>query len=132
QQKFDPAPSLQPASKTKLVAATSIPAAATCVGIPVSTQGDVPKELGLDRVALGATGFEGKLGQTQVVPRTKGPMLVAIGVGARDEIDAAKLRDAAAAFARMAEAHEHIALLLGDTDVPAPLAAQAVAEGAVL
>ncbi len=132
QQKFDPAPSLQAESKAKLSAGTSVPEAATCVGIPVSTHGDVPKELGLDRAALAATGFEGKLGQTQVVPRAKGPMLVAVGVGARAEIDAAKLRDAAAAFARMATAHEHLALLLGDSDVPAPLAAQAVAEGAVL
>lgn len=132
QQQFDPAPSLQDARKTKLVAATSVPASATCVGLPVSSDGDVPKELGLDRAALSAARFEGKAGQTLTVPRTKGPMLVAVGVGPRAEIDGAKLRDAAAAFARAAEGHERIALLLGDTGLSPQLAAQAMAEGAVL
>src|SRR5690606_12550178 len=109
-----------------------VPASATCVGIPVSTDGDVPKELGLDRSALSAARFEGKTGQTLTVPRTKGPMLVAVGVGPRAEIDGARLRDAAAAFARAAEGHEQIALLLGDTGLSPQLAAQAMAEGAVL
>lgn len=132
QQKFDPTPSLESATKPKLVAATSIPVSATCVGIPVATDGEPPKQLGLDRAALEAAGFTGKLGQTQSVPRESAPMLVAVGVGARAEIDAAKLRDAAAAFARAADQHEQIAMMLGDTGLAPALAAQALTEGAVL
>lgn len=132
QQKFDPAPSLQTMATTKLAAATSIPEAATCVAIPVATDGDVPKELGLDRTALAATGFQGKVGQTQIVPRAKGPTLVAVGIGPRAAIDTTKLRDAAAAFAKAAEAHERIAMPVPESSMSATDAAQAIVEGAVL
>ncbi len=132
QQKFDPAPSLKTTTTTKLAASTSLPDSATCVGIPVSTDGDIPKELGLDRAALAATGFQGKVGQTQSVPRAKGPTLVAVGLGPRAELDAAKLRDAAAAFAKAAEAHERIAMSVPDSKLSPADAAQAIIEGAVL
>lgn len=132
QQKFDPAPSLRPTSKAKLAAETSVPASATAVGVAVSTDGDIPKELGFDRTALSATGFSGKLGQTQVIPRAKGATVVAVGIGPKDAIDLSTLRDAAAAFARAVETHERIAIVLGNNAPSPKLAAQALVEGAVL
>ncbi len=133
QEQFDPAPSLQSASKPKLAAAAAAPASATCVGIAVPSDGDVPKSLGLDRNALNAASFTGKLGQTLIVPRTQGATLIAVGTGPRDELDIARLRDAAAAFARAADAHEQLAFEvdgLGTASIKET--AQAVMEGAVL
>lgn len=132
QQKFDPAPSLQTSSKAKLVADKSIPGSATAVGIPVTSDGDVPKEIGLDRGALSAAGFMGKVGQTLIVPRKEGPVLVAVGVGMQADLDVNKLRDAASAFAAAAAMHERLAMLVGDTRIPPAVAAQSIAEGAVL
>jgi leucyl aminopeptidase len=129
----DPAPSLDKAATTKAGAATSVPKGAGAVGIPVGSDGDVPKDLGFDRAALEAAGFEGKVGQTLVIPKTGGPITIAIGVGKLGEVDAAKLRDAAAAFARAGRKHAHLAALVpaaGNLD-PA-IAAQAIVEGALL
>ena len=62
--------------------ARSVPKHANAVGVPVGTSGAVPRSLGLNRQALAAAGFEGKLGQTLVVPAAEGPTQVAVGVGA--------------------------------------------------
>lgn len=132
QQKFDPAPSLQQASKTELVAATSPPKGATSIGVPVPADGEVPRAIDLDREALKAAEFEGKVGQILIIPRANAPTLVAFGVGPRAEIDSAKLRDAAAAFARAAASHEELAIVMGDLGVSTTSAAQALAEGSVL
>src|SRR5690349_10138321 len=106
QEEFRPAPSLLSTNQTKVGAAKSIPLAAPCVGVAVTSDGDVPKEVGIDRSALSGMGFEGNLGQTQMLRPGKGPTFVAFGVGPHAEVDAAKLRDGAAAFARAAESYE--------------------------
>src|SRR4051812_8531650 len=79
QKDFDPAPSLASANKTKIVAAKSIPAGTPCIGVPVASDGDIPKQLGIDRKALAAMGFEGKAGQTLLYP-AQGTTFIAFGV----------------------------------------------------
>jgi leucyl aminopeptidase len=129
----DPVPSWTRNGKRKIGGARSVGPSAQSVGIPVAVDGEVPSELGLARGALDAAGFAGKVGQTLIVPRTDGPTLIAYGIGERARVNAATLRDAAAAFARAAQQHEHIATGLPASDgVPPAAAAQALVEGAVL
>ncbi len=130
---FNPAPSMAKPAITKVGVAPSIPKGAGGVGFPVGVDGDVPRELGIDRAALSAAGFEGKIGQTLIIPRSGGPILVAVGIGKRAELDAAKLRDAAAAFGRSMRKQPHIAAMMVEAGGLAPdVAAQAIVEGALL
>ncbi|HEV7760659.1 MAG TPA: M17 family peptidase N-terminal domain-containing protein [Acidimicrobiales bacterium] len=112
------------------------PTAATVVGLPTGTAdsgGDVPAELGVSRDGLTAAGFRGRVGDTLVVPGADGSARVAVGIGDPAELDAAGLRDAAAAFARAAVHHAHVALLVPPATELAPAdAAQAVVEGVLL
>lgn len=129
----DPVPSRARNGKRKIGRSRSITSDAQSFGVPVAADGEVPSELGLARSALNAAGFTGKVGQTLIVPRGDGPMLVAFGIGERAQLDAATLRDAGAAFARAVEQHEHIATGLPNGDGLSPAtAAQALVEGAVL
>ena len=131
QDAFHPAPSLEAPATTKLTASSSLPADAEVVGTLVELNGEL-KELGLDRATLKAAGFEGKAGQTLVMPRAKGPTLIIIGAGESAKLDAGRLRDAAAAFARAASTQKHLALSLPNTRVPLPVAAQVLTEGVLL
>ena len=129
----DPAPSLAKPPTTKLEAAATVPVDAGALGIPVATEGDVPGPLGLDRAALRAAGFDGNVGQALVVPRAEGPALVAFGIGDAGALDVAKLRDAAAAFARAASRSRHVAVTFVDLPSGSPdVAAQAIVEGVLL
>jgi leucyl aminopeptidase len=113
--------------------ARNAPRTADAVGVAVGSEGAVPRQLGLNRAALAGHGFTGAVGQTLVIPRSDGPALVAVGVGAPGVIDAAGLRNAGAAFARAARARTHLATNLADIDgVDAATAAQAVTEGVLL
>jgi len=128
-----PAPSLEEAGRIKVNVARSIPDDAGAVGIAVGSKGAVPRQLGVDRDALAAAGFEGKIGQTLVLPRDKHPVLVAVGIGDAG-LDAANLRNAAAAFARAASRHSRLATALADvaSGVSPADAAVAVTEGVLL
>ena len=66
----------------------------------VATSGTVPRELGLSREQLGALGFEGKAGQTFVVPTGKKVLTIAVGIGEPAKANADVMRNAAAALAR--------------------------------
>jgi leucyl aminopeptidase len=111
----------------------TIPRAADAVGIPVGTEGPVPRSLGLSRAALGAHGFEGKVGQVLVVPASGGPTHVAVGVGAPGQVTASSLRTAAAALARAVSKRTHLATSLAELPGVDPrAAAQAVVEGVLL
>ena len=113
--------------------AESAPSGATVVGIPVESTGDVPSELGLSRDALTRAGFGGKVGDALVVPRMDGAVAVAVGVGDVAKLDVAQLRDAAAAFARAAGTHSHLALEVPNAaGLSAEEAAQAAVEGVLL
>jgi leucyl aminopeptidase len=129
---FDPAPS-RARSDVAVGVARAVPPDAGVVGVPVGSDGPVPRQLGIDRATLAAAGFEGKVGQALVVPRRDGPSVVAVGVGERAALDASGLRDAAAAFARIAGKHAHVATTLAGVDaVPPDVAGQVVVEGMLL
>ena len=113
--------------------ARSTPKHADVVGVPVATTGAVPRSLGLSRAALAAHGFEGKAGQTLVVPAADGPTHIAVGVGEPRDLSVTLLRNAAAALVRAAGKRAVIATSLADLPgVDATKAGQAVAEGALL
>ena len=52
--------------------ARSTPKAVEAIGVPVGAKGAVPRTLGLNRAALAAAGFDGKPGETLVVPSATG------------------------------------------------------------
>jgi leucyl aminopeptidase len=110
-----------------------VPRDVDAVGVPVGADGTVPRQLGMSRAALATAGFEGKVGQTLVLPRSNAPTLVAVGTGAAGSLDANGLRTAAAAFARAAGRHARLATSLADIDgIDARSAGQAVVEGVLL
>ncbi|MEY2581093.1 MAG: leucyl aminopeptidase [Ilumatobacteraceae bacterium] len=112
--------------------ARTVPKTVEIVGVPVGVSGPVPRSLGLNRAALTAAGFEGKSGQTLVLPSATGPAQIAVGIG-EDGPTAAGLRNAAAALVRAAGKRRSIATTLGDLDGVDPAsAAQAIVEGANL
>jgi leucyl aminopeptidase len=129
---FDPAPSWRRAGELATSVARAAPAAAGAIGIPVGEKGTVPRQLGVDRATLTTLGFDGKAGQTLVVPRRQGADLVAVGTGS-GRLSIAELRDAAAAFARAVPKHAELATALHEAGgADAAAAAQAVVEGVLL
>ena len=130
---FDAVPSLEQLAEVAISVARAAPAGVDAVGVPVATDGNVPKSLGLDRATLAAAGFEGKVGQALLVPKADGPLLVAVGVGRAGKANASALRDAGAAFARTAGRATRLATSLVDAGgAKADVAAQAVVEGVLL
>jgi leucyl aminopeptidase len=118
-------------SAVNVVAVRTPPRTADAIGLAVGPSGAVPRQLGLNRAALEAHGFTGKVGSTLVVPNGGGATVVAVGVG--DKPTAATLRDSAAAFTRAAGNRAHLATNLTATDgVDAATAARAVTEGVLL
>jgi leucyl aminopeptidase len=110
----------------------STPKTVESVGVPVGTRGVVPRSLGLNRAALTAAGFEGKPGQTLVLPSATGPTMIAVGIG-DDKLSASILRNAAASLVRAAGKRASLATTLSDLEgVDAATSAQAVVEGALL
>ena len=103
------------------------------VGIPVTTDKAVPAELGISREQLAALGFDGSVGQAQVVPSAGKKLLIAVGVGAGTSATVDDLRTAAAALARAASKAKSLSTTLaavGRGDKGS--AAQAVTEGLIL
>src|SRR5437763_9009982 len=84
------------------------------LGVPVFADRDVPDGTGveLDLGFLETSGFEGKVGETAPLLADDGSTIVAVGVGARDRVDADQLRRAAAAFARKASRSGRAAFVL--------------------
>src|SRR5262245_18145409 len=118
-------------SAVTVAAVRSVPRAADAVGLAVGPSGPVPRQLGLNRAALEAHGFTGKVGSTLVLPNGGGFTLVAVGVG--DKPNATTLRDAAAAFARASGKRSHLATNLAGVDgVDTATASRAVTEGVLL
>jgi len=129
---FDPAPSYAATAAVSIHVAKSPPDTGA-LGVPVGTEGPVPASVGLDRATLAASGFDGKLGQALLVPKAGGLLVVAVGVGDPGALDATRLRDAAAAFARASGKATRLATTLADAgSVAADAAAQAVVEGVLL
>ncbi|MCP5028343.1 MAG: leucyl aminopeptidase [Actinomycetia bacterium] len=87
------------------------------------------------RAWLDRRGFEGKIGQWHVVPRSDGVMQVVVGLGSSAEFNGAKLRRAASFVAKAAAKEKAIVSQLVDvaaTQIDRAEAAQAVAEGFTL
>jgi hypothetical protein len=114
-------PSLDRSAATRTTVADAVPAGATCLIVPVGSEGAPPAELGLDRATLAMAGFDGRVGQTLPLPRAAGPTLIAVGVGDTTQLDATVLRATPpAAFAQAAPRHERLAIRLVNTGSIAP------------
>jgi leucyl aminopeptidase len=130
---FDPIPSRNELGLLTIRVAAAAPDHVDALGIPVASGGEIPALLGKDRAALAALDFKGEAGQALRMPQPDGPTLVAIGVGEARTIDAAKVRDAAAAFGRASSRYSRLAVdLTRLPDMPAEEAARAVVEGVLL
>ncbi|HEV2370046.1 MAG TPA: leucyl aminopeptidase [Acidimicrobiales bacterium] len=108
------------------VIGVGVRAGARSVRAPAGVSG-----VSLSPAYLALRGFEGKKGQTTVVPGAGRKVVVVVGTGAGD---AEALRSAAAAVVRAAGRATHVAFAPGAAGdgVSAASAAQAVAEGATL
>ena len=107
--------------------------AAKATGIAVASDGAVAKEVGMTRDKLAALGFEGKLGQTLVLPMNKARQTIVVGIGEAAKANADVLRNAAAALARASAKVSSLSTTLvtaGRGDRTA--IAQAVTEGLIL
>jgi leucyl aminopeptidase len=109
------------------------PEGAGALGIPVASTGEPPHSLGLSRDALHRAGFDGKAGQTLVLPMPDGRLRIAVGIGDKDQAGAAAGRDAAAAFARAAARDAEVAYLIdAAAGLDPEVAAQVAVEGILL
>ncbi|HEY6533669.1 MAG TPA: leucyl aminopeptidase family protein, partial [Acidimicrobiales bacterium] len=117
-----------------------LPEGVDVVAVPVTVeQGDVDglAALGLPATVLGAQGFAGKADQLAVVVGDDGGVKVAVGLGAAADVDAQRLRRAAAQVVRASSRVATVALPLLDviaelTPAQRGAVARAVAEGAGL
>jgi leucyl aminopeptidase len=131
---IDPVPSARSTASISTARELPPPDRAGAVAIPVEKGGEPPDDLGFDGAALRAAGFEGKRGQTLVVPSSDGHVFVAVGIGAGEKVDAAVVRDLAGEFARAVPHQKRLAVTLpasGTALTPAEFA-EAVTEGVVL
>ncbi|MGI8710731.1 MAG: M17 family peptidase N-terminal domain-containing protein [Acidimicrobiales bacterium] len=109
----------------------------TVLAVPVLQDGGVPDGSGatLDEAFPAARRFTGKVGDLLTVPADDGGVVLAVGVGPMDEVDAAVLRRVAALAVRQAGSAEALDLALlaaAPAGLDRQAAAQAVAEGAAL
>jgi leucyl aminopeptidase len=103
------------------------------VGVPVPLGGPVPAELRTDLAALARAGFVPTVGAVLAEPWSGGPALVAVGIGASDELSVTALRDAAAAFARAVPRDATLAFRVPVSTAVTPAAASAaIVEGVLL
>ena len=102
-------------------------------GIAVASDGAVAKEVGMTREQLEALGFEGKVGQTLVLPSSKTKLVIAVGIGESAKANADALRTAAAGLARASVKVSSLATSLATAGRGDRTAiAQAVTEGLIL
>ncbi|WGD38555.1 leucyl aminopeptidase [Lysinibacter sp. HNR] len=129
---FTPWPSRS--EQAVVVAGPETDQAVNAIGYAVFMEGDIAPALGLTREELVAAGFEGKVGQTLVLPRSGSATVIAVGLGERDELSPSSLRNAAAAFSRAGKQYAHIAtdLVEAATTVSADVASTVVVEGILL
>lgn len=113
--------------------AAKVPASVAAVGVPVSVDSAIPKEVGLSRAALESLGFTGKVGQTYVVASPSGAVTILVGIGESTKVSTSSLRKSAAALARAASGRTSLATSLAASGrVDRGEAAQAVVEGIAL
>lgn len=107
---------------------------ADALAVPVVADRPTPEVLGdVDLDALARAGFTPDVGKAIAFPSATAPVLVAVGTGDPAQLTAAKLRDAAAAFARAVPKDAALAAQVpGSTQVPVAEAAAAIVEGILL
>ncbi|MCL4143488.1 UNVERIFIED_CONTAM: hypothetical protein GTU68_036019, partial [Idotea baltica] len=116
---------------TTVTLASAAPASATAIDIP-TTSNAVSKLPAAAKRAAKLQGFEGKAGQTLLLAGAdSGPAQVLVGLGASSDLTTDKIRQAAAAYARVVSRHTHVAstLAAGVGKVGAEEALAAVTEG---
>jgi leucyl aminopeptidase len=130
---FTPVPSYQPERVVGFDAVTELSPDLDAIGVVVGTEGPVDAALGLDREALARAGFDGKAGQTLLVPTISAPLVYAVGGGDPAEFSADSLRDTAATFARAAASSARLGLVVPTVGaVTGERAGQVAAEGVLL
>lgn len=127
---FTPVPALGNSPVVSAVADFSLDLAA--VAVLITTDGDLPAVVDLDRDSLAAAGFDAEPGSSLVVARAGHP-IVLVGMGKAGDVDAAKLRDAAAAASRAtAKKGGRLGIEVPQLGVDAESAGQVLTEGALL
>ena len=117
---------------------SEVPADVTMLGVPVFAGRVVPPGAGveLDGRWLAGRRFEGKLGETVVVPADDGSTIVAVGMGDPAGLTAEGMRRAAAALVRAAGQDATVATTLlaaaPEAELQVATASSALAEGAAL
>jgi leucyl aminopeptidase len=118
-----------------LSVATAAPDDVDVIGVPVFSGLTLAGDgAAVDLDHLRARGFEARVGDTVTLPGDDGTIVVAVGVGAQRDVDAAVIRRASGALARAASKRTSLASYLLDAvaDEDRPAAAQAAAEGTQL
>ncbi|KQM83483.1 leucyl aminopeptidase [Agromyces sp. Leaf222] len=131
---FSAIPSLAASDAVEVVAVDELGAGALeAIGVLVSTDGELPEGVPVDRDALARAGFESKPGTSLVLVGAEATLLVVIGTGAESGISEGGLRDAAAAFVRAVPKATRIGLRVPSIGgVDATSAGRALTEGALL
>ena len=131
---FDPIPSTRHPARVEVAALKQAADQADALAVPVAAGAEPAAELGADLAGLRSAGFTGERGQTLVLPRTDGPVRVAVGIGDRDQLDATAVRDLAAEFAGAVPWHRNLAIEVPaeHPGISAADFAQAVTEGVLL
>jgi leucyl aminopeptidase len=127
---FTAVPSLALAAEVEVVAEFAPDLDA--VAVLVSTDGDLPAGIDLDRDALAAAGFDAEPGSSLVIAQAGHP-LVLVGVGEAAGLDDVRLRDAAASAARAsARKGGRIGIDVPAVSLAATAVGQVLTEGALL
>ena len=130
---FDQVPSQAPGRTVGFLFPAKLGVDLDAVGFAVGSGGEGARGIGLDFASMKRAGFDGRIGQTMVLPQSTGAVFIAIGVGSTEEQTPAALRDAAAGLARAANRHARIGIDLGDAfSLPPAVVGQMVAEGVIL
>jgi leucyl aminopeptidase len=105
---------------------------ADALAVPVLSGAPIPAELGVSADALAKAGFTAVVGKALAIP-SDGTVLVAVGAGESGQLTAARVRDAAAEFARAVPKDARLAAEVPLSDaVPVADAAAAIVEGVLL
>ncbi|WP_107765501.1 leucyl aminopeptidase family protein [Nocardioides terrigena] len=131
---IDPVPTLRARVDIHVVEELPPASDAAALAVPVIEGDRPPADLGTDWSQLNAVGFTAAPGQAAVLPGPDGRALVALGVGDASTVDATRVRDLAATFARAVPQHHTLAVEMVDGDLALSTAefAQAVVEGVLL
>ena len=120
----------------EVTVSAQVPDDVQVLGVPVFVGRRQPEKAAveLDVAYLAERGFEGKVGEACAVPADDGSTVVAIGMGEPGEVSAETFRRAGAAFAKAAWNDTRAALAVLDAagELDRGVAAEALAEGAVL